>query len=121
MRRIVGKIDKERLILVCFNEVHRSIRKVVDDKAISFYDLAIVFQHRAVVVAPMPGAESVILIESPRVWMVRGLHSVVPLSEGRCLVSVISEYFSDGDFIEVQPFFPPTRRSNTSARIVTSC
>ena len=62
-------------------KLDRMVGKVIDDEAIATYLFAVVIQRRAEVVAPVARGESVVLVESAVVGMVRRLRSVVPLSE----------------------------------------
>ncbi len=96
------------------------IGEVINDKPIASHLLAVVIQRRAEVVAPMAGGESVVLVESAVVGMVRSLRTVVPLAERTGRVASGLKRIRDRRFVRIQPFLAAADATDTGARVVST-
>ena len=117
---VVSQVGQKRFFLLNpgFHEIHRFFRQVVDDKSVPAHDFAIVLQQRAEVVTPMPGAESIKLVKSPAVWMVRMLHAVVPFPEHSGGITGILEDFPNGLLIQIHALTPGAGGEHSTARMI---
>ena len=118
MRRVEGQVTEERAIFVLPDELHRVIGQVVDDEAFAADEPAVVLQDRAEVVAPVAGAEAVILLEAAGVRVIRILHAVVPLPERGGRIPGCPERVADGLLVQIEPLAPGRRAVNPATRMV---
>ncbi len=122
MRGVVGEVAEERFARLdrIGHELHRLVGEVVDAEAFALHEPAVVFQRRAEVVAPVAGAEAVILVKAAPVRVVGILHPVVPLAEGPGPVSARLEGVADGRLIQVESFTACGGAVDASAGMVTA-
>jgi len=120
MRCVEGNVAEERAILAAPDEVNRMVREIVRDVSLSLNRLAVVFERRIEVCAPMPRAESVELLETAAVGMVRVLGAIVPLAEGAGAIAGRLESISNGFFVEAQALGARGYAVNPEAVVVAS-
>ena len=120
MRGAVGQVNEERLLLVLLHVVHGAGREIVDEETLSGDDLAVVFQHGRVVVAPVSGAEAVVFLNATGVGVIRRLHAVVPLAEGCGAVAGRFEILKHRRLIQIETFLATAGGLDAGARVVAS-
>jgi len=67
---------------VSLDECQGVVGQIIDDEAFTAHHLPVVLQDRFEVLYPVAGAESVELVELPRVRMTGILRTIVPFAEG---------------------------------------
>ena len=117
---VEGYIAKERVRRVIANEFDRMIGEVICDKALASDGLAVSFQGRGEVVAPVPRAKPIELVKASGVGVVGVLRPVVPFAEGTCGIAMTLEPIGQGGFIQIQTLVPLGDPHGTSARMVSS-
>ena len=75
--------------------------EIVGDVTFAADGLAVVFERRIEVFAPMAGGEAVIFLEAARVGMIRPLAAVVPFAKAPGRVTGALESLRDRSLIEV--------------------
>ena len=95
-------------------------REVVGDVAFAAHGLAVVFERRVEVFAPMAGGEAVVFVEAARVWMIRPLRAVVPFSKSARRVARGLECIGERLLVRVQTLPPGRDAAHTAARMITS-
>src|SRR6185295_9845368 len=99
-RRVERQIAEKRPCLVLLNECHRMVREVVGNETFAAHELAVVFERRVEILAPVAGGEAVIFFKTTRVRMIRPLATVVPFAEGARRVTRRLECLRDGCLVE---------------------
>ena len=120
VRRVVGYVTEEAIVLVFLDERYRLIRQIVGNIAFTLHNLAVVFEHGIEVVAPMARGESVIFIEAAGVGMIGALRSVMPLAKRARTVTGFLECLRDGDFIHIEAFLTSGNASYACAGIISA-
>ena len=106
MGRIIRKISKKWFVSLVrlLHERNRLVGKIVDTKAFTSDNAAVVLLWRAEIITPVPGAKSVKLIKAAAVGVIRILHAIMPLAEGSSGIASDLERIADGLLIKIQPF-----------------
>ena len=116
----VGQVDEEGLFLVFLHIVHGVGREIIDEETLASDDLAVVFQHGRVVVAPVSGAEAVVFLNATGVGVIRWLHAVVPLAEGCGAVAGRFKILKHGRLVQIETFLATAGGLDAGARVVAS-
>ena len=95
MRCAVGKVDKERLVLVLFDILHRVVREIINHEALAFDNFNCV-QNNSAPSVPNKNRNTRQFLEH-----LDGRHSVMPFSESSGLVASGFEVLKDSSFIQV--------------------
>ena len=105
MRSVVGDVDEKRFTSLHrpFDEAHRLGGEVIHAKALALDQFTISFHEGIVVMSPMPGTETVEIIEPASQRMIGILHPIVPLPESARCVARPAEQISHRRLVQVHP------------------
>ena len=122
MGRVVGEVGEEGLAgsVTLLDECDGPVGKVIDHESLAPDDLSVVIEGRAEVVTPVPGTESVVLVEAASIGMIRILHAIVPLPEGPGGIPRRLEGVGNRRFVQVHPFAPGRRAVHAAPRMVAT-
>ncbi len=81
MGRVERQVTKETVVAIGFDERQCVVGQVVADKSATAHEPAVLLERGVEIISPMARAESVELVKTPGVGVIRILRSVVPLAE----------------------------------------
>ncbi len=103
--------------------LHKSqtvIGEVINDKTFSLNYFSIVLQHGRMVVAPMPGTKTIVVIKTPPVGMIGILHPIVPFAIGCCAVASSFKDLRNSGLIHIEPFSTPPGTVYTPSEMIAA-
>ena len=118
VRRVVAQINEEGFISTLFNEIHGSVREVVDHEAIARHHLSVVLQHGAEVVPPVARTKTIKLFKPAGVGMVGILHAAVPFAERSRAITGFLKKLPNHFLVRIHPFASFRSRINPAASMM---
>ena len=104
MRCVIRQIAEERTIFVFGDEFQGMVCQIINYESLSSYDFSVMLENRIEIISPVPGAETVIIVETPGVRVIGILSAVVPFPISRGYISGRFECIADGFFVNIQSF-----------------
>ena len=120
MRRVIRKIQKKRGLLIIPDKCQRMVGQVIRYESLTMSNLSIMLQYRVPIIAPMARTETIKLLKTTGIRMIRILCTIMPFPKTTCRITRRLEIIRYRPLVKIDPLSSLRDGRDTATNMITS-